>query len=439
MTNIIFEKNNNRAIALDEDKIIGVCEYITSNNQWNIIHTEVNEDYQGQSIAKKLVNCVIENAKTNNIKLTADCSYAKSILQNTKVANKNYFDTISDYLKEYFNILSSDIPEFLNDYIKTPEMQKQAGISVTCGTIYSKMFNIDMWYSSLDHSVAVALIVWHFTKDKKQTLAGLLHDIATPVFKHCIDFMNGDHEKQESTEDLTREIIANSKEIIALLKRDGISIDEVSDYHIYPIADNDTPKLSADRLEYTFSNGLGVRKYLWTLDEVRKVYNNIEIGKNEDGNIEMCFTDINLAEQFVKNMQVLSSSYIDNKTKLTMQFFADIIKKMSSDKAITIRDMYEKSEKEVISMIENYPKYNISKIYKYWKNLDDVKDSQDYIDDTYCVSIKAKIRYINPLVKVDNDYIRVNKISNVASVAIDKALNYKTAKYAYIDMNFIDY
>ena len=61
---------------------------------------------------------------------------------------------------------------------------------------------------------------------------------------------------QESTEDLTTEIIKNSKEIMALLKRDNIKLDSVNNYHIYPIADNDTPKLSADRLEYSMSNAL---------------------------------------------------------------------------------------------------------------------------------------------------------------------------------------
>ncbi len=41
-----------------------------------------------------------------------------------------------------------------------------------------------------------------------------------------------------------------------LLTRDNIRVEEVLDYHIYPIADNDTPKLSADRLEYALSGGL---------------------------------------------------------------------------------------------------------------------------------------------------------------------------------------
>ena len=39
----------------------------------------------------------------------------------------------------------------------------------------------------------------------------------------------------------------------------------MADYHIYPIADNDTPMLSADRLEYTLSNGLGQVKKLWEM------------------------------------------------------------------------------------------------------------------------------------------------------------------------------
>ena len=217
--------------------------------------------------------------------------------------SSKYFEDLNETIKQYFNILSKEIPEFLYDYIDTKEMQKQKGISVSCGTFYSKLYNINLWYSSLDHSVAVALIVWHFTKDKKQTLAGLFHDIATPVFKHCIDFMNGDYENQESTEDLTTKIISDSKQIMELLNRDGIKLEELSDYHIYPIADNETPKLSADRLEYSLSNGLGVRKKLWTLEEVKEIYEDIEIQKNEDGIEELGFKNKELAEKFVKNVR----------------------------------------------------------------------------------------------------------------------------------------
>ena len=123
---------------------------------------------------------------------------------------------------DYFKILSPDFPDWLNGYIDTKELQTQKYISTTCGTLYTDLFDSDIFYSSLDHSIAVALIVWHFTHDKKQTLAGLFHDISTPAFKHCVDFMNGDYLKQESTEDLTTEFIKKSQDVIKLLEKDNI-------------------------------------------------------------------------------------------------------------------------------------------------------------------------------------------------------------------------
>ena len=129
-----------------------------------------------------------------------------------------YYDSLNDEVKKYFSILSPEFPEWLLEYIDTPEMERISKISMSCGTDYSKCFNLRYWYSNLDHSVGVALIIWHFTHDKKQTLAGLFHDIATPVFKHCIDFMNGDSETQESTEEKTSDIIRNSSKIMSLLK-----------------------------------------------------------------------------------------------------------------------------------------------------------------------------------------------------------------------------
>ena len=334
-------------------------------------------------------------------------------------------------MKEYLKILSNEIPDFLNDYINTPQMQKLSEISVSCGTYYTKLFDKMVWYSSLDHSIAVSLIVWNFTKDKKQTIAGLFHDIATPVFKHSIDFMNGDYKKQESTEELTTQIISESKEIMSLLKRDGIKIEEVDNYHIYPIADNDTPMLSADRLEYTLSNGLGACKNIWNMEDVKEIYENIEIQKNEQGIEELGFKDIKIAEKFVKGMRILSNSYIDNRTKFSMQFLADIMKIMSSQNLITKKDLYELSEKEVIERIENCDYAEISKKFDIWKDAHEIKESDEKVKDKYCVSIDAKIRYINPLV----NGIRISEISEVAKEEIQKALEFKTKKYAYLDFD----
>ena len=80
----------------------------------------------------------------------------------------NYMDNIDQDIKEYFNILEPEFPNWLNDYINIKELQKQKYISVTCGTIYSDLFESEFFFSSLDHSIAVALIIWHFTHDKNR-------------------------------------------------------------------------------------------------------------------------------------------------------------------------------------------------------------------------------------------------------------------------------
>ena len=350
---------------------------------------------------------------------------------------KKYFESLKEPIKEYFDILSPEKPDFLEEYINTPEMQKQAGISVSCGTYYSKLFpEITLWYSSLDHSVAVALIIWNFTKDKKQTLAGLFHDIATPAFKHVIDFLNGDYEKQESTEELTIKIISESKEIMNLLNRDGIKIEEINDYHKYPIADNDTPMLSSDRLEYTLSNGFGVRKELWSLDEVKEIYENLEIQKNEDGIEELGFKDKEIAEKFVKNMSILSKSYMDSKTKISMQLLADIIKKMYELNLITKNDLYNLSEKEIMEKIENCKDNDIAQKFNEWRNTERTYESDTVVKNRYCKEIKTKRRYINPLVRDENNYTRINQISKKAKEDIESCLKFETKKYAYFDFEF---
>ena len=345
-----------------------------------------------------------------------------------------YFENLNETIKEYFKVLSDEIPNFLYDYINTSAMKRIGKIGCGCGTEYTKIFNNKFFYSNLEHSIGVALIIWNFTRDKKQTIAGLFHDISTPVFKHCIDFMNGDHETQESTEELTTYMIKNSNEIMELLERDNIKINEVDNYHIYPIADNNTPKLSADRLEYTFSNGLYFKE-VWDIKRIKEIYSNIEIQINEEGIQELGFKDKNIAEKFIDGASKLWPLWVSNEDKLVMQFLADIVKKMFEENLLTKKDLYTLSEKEVIDKIENCTNERISKCFKLFRNSTKILESDSPIFDKYCVSITAKRRYIVPLVKYANYYKRVNEISDFAKEKIDEYLNFKTKKYAHLDFD----
>lgn len=337
----------------------------------------------------------------------------------------NYLDNLNNKTKEYFEILEPDFPEWLTEYINTTDMLKQQYISVTCGTIYSNLFESSYFFSSLDHSIAVALIIWHFTHDKKQTLSGLFHDIATPVFKHCVDFLNGDYMTQESTEDLTTKIISESTEIMNLLKRDNILLEEVDDYHKYPIADNDTPKLSSDRLEYSLSNAL-LTYNLLNLDEIKEIYEDIEVQKDEDSIDELSFRTKSIARKFVKVTSRLSIIYREDRTRYSMQFLADILKNLSEEGKITRKDLYNLKESDVIEIIENS---RYKDVYKIWKEAKTVKIADEMPLNVYYVKHGAKVRYINPLVNGK----RISEICKIAKNMIDKNLAYDMSKYVYID------
>ena len=338
----------------------------------------------------------------------------------------NYLKNIDKNIIEYFDILEPNFPEWLNDYINTKELLKQQYISVTCGTIYSDLFESNFFFSSLDHSIAVALIIWHFTHDKKQTLSGLFHDIATPAFKHCVDFLNGDYINQESTEDLTSTIIKNSNEITKLLEKDNFKLNEVDDYHIYPIADNDTPQLAADRLEYSLSNALFTYKSA-DINTIREIYNNVNIQKNENGIDELGFKSEKIATNFVKITSKLSIIYRKDKTRYSMQFIADILKELNKDNLIKKEDLYTLKESDIIQIIENS---KLKNVFDKWRNAKKILTSKTKPKNVYYIQQASKIRYIDPLINGK----RISKASSKADKIIKENLSYDMNNY--VSLNF---
>ncbi|MBR6504501.1 MAG: N-acetyltransferase [Clostridia bacterium] len=79
-----INKSINKSVAYDGNLKVGECDFTQENDEWNIVHTEVNNLYQGQGIARKLVETVIENSIRYNKKIKADCSYAKKVIEKTK-------------------------------------------------------------------------------------------------------------------------------------------------------------------------------------------------------------------------------------------------------------------------------------------------------------------------------------------------------------------
>jgi hypothetical protein len=325
-------------------------------------------------------------------------------------------------------VYSDGAPALLEQLAKAPEMQRLSGVGMHCGCEYSGIpfYKRSMPYDRLMHSVGVAKIIWHFTKDIRQAAAGMFHDIATPVFAHTIDFMNNDYITQESTEGKTASFIKGSESIMSLLSKNDIAIDDISDYQKYPIADNETPMLSADRLEYTLGNGYTV--YHLEIGKIKEIYDDLSVAKNEHGSEELCFRSVEMAKEFVGISLRNSRFYVSNEDRFLMQCLADIVRSAIKAGVLTLDDLHS-TEREVIGKLRE--SYELSAAWDKYTGISAVAESEEELRDRYCVKVFAKKRYIVPLVQAKGGAKRVSEIDAGLKMEIEEFLRLDFSKWLY--------
>jgi len=342
----------------------------------------------------------------------------------------NYIEQHSNIeLFKYFKTASSSYPHFIDKYINTPELKRLGGIGFFCGCDYTKLFDIKYWYSRLDHSIICALMTWSFTKDKQQTLAALFHDLGTPAFSHCIDFLLGDSINQESAEIDIEKIINGSDILMEYLDDDNVSIEDISYLEKYTILENKKPKLCIDRLDGVFSTGI-IWKQFWTIDDVKYIYSNIVVLKNEDGEDELGFNDLSSAFKFFEGIYKYSIVLQQNEDKFTLRFISDSLKYLSEAKLITIDELYKLSEKEVVNLIKLHDNRETS--WNMFVNATKLHRSNKKPNVNYFISIDSKKRYVIPLVLHEGIVVRLNTVSSECQTLLDDYMNYNDSKYCYI-------
>ena len=349
-------------------------------------------------------------------------------------------------IEEYYKILCPEFPNFLKKYIELPIMQRLSGIGLLCGTDWTSLYKNRFFYSRLDHSVGVALIIWNFTKDKTQTIAGLLHDVSTTVFSHVSDFRKGDALTQTSTEEPTTKMILSDSALCKLMESDGIESKDVVDYHIYPIADNEIPSLSADRLEYMYPSGLALDGS-WTFEEIAKTYNNLTILKNEENKDELGFKTIEMAELYCKKFCMIGHILQLNENKLCLQLLSQIMSKAVELNVLQEEDFMTLSESKIIEKIESFiskktfslEEQKFATMYNTFRKMTKVEHTNQKLpeDEYFCVSLKVKQRYINPLVKVGTNSQQAKRLSEVSDFAnklIKDFLEYEDTKFGCVKL-----
>lgn len=331
-------------------------------------------------------------------------------------------------MNQYLNIfIDSDYPDFIDKYLTTNTLNRLKHITQFCGCDYTNLYSPLFKYTRYDHSLVVAHMTWHFTHNKKETIMALLHDIGTPCFAHCIDYVFGDYINQESSEKSIIEIINKDNKIQMFLKEDNLSIKDLDDYSSFHILENKSPKLCTDRLD-----GVLHTCYIWlhthSLDQIKEVYDNITILKNEDDSPEIGFSNVEIAEKFVTMVYNYAKELQGNTDKFVMKYISEIVKLSVKRKLISLEDLYMKKEEALCSIFnKNFLSW---KIFNETSNLirtDNEPNSRFYI------SFETKKRNTIPLVHIADGNKRITEISSVALNIYNELKQYKDSTYAYVE------
>lgn len=311
----------------------------------------------------------------------------------------------------------------MRECARTPAVLRLRDVGMNCGCEYTSFprFRGLKPYSRFDHSLGAALIIWHFTADPAQAVAGLLHDIATPVFAHVVDFMRGDYLKQEATEAGTADMIEASAELQAVLKKYGLCSTAVSDYHRYPIADNDPPGLSADRLEYTLGNSINYG--FCTGKKAEGWYRDLVVGTNEAGQPELAFQTAEAAEDFALTALRCSEVYVSDEDRYSMQMLAELLQDATVRGVITESDLYT-TEPRVISKLLSDDA--LAARWASYRACCKILRSEQPCGEGNWRKISAKKRYIDPLVLHQG---RVSAISPVFAAKLCTFLRQNQASW----------
>lgn len=331
-------------------------------------------------------------------------------------------------MKEYLDIfIDKEYPDFIDKYLETKTLNRLKYITQFCGCDYTKLYTPLFLYTRYNHSLVVAHMTWHFTHDKKETIIALLHDVGTPCFAHCIDYVFGDYIEQESSEIDINDIIRKDNELMKLLSDDGIKLEELNDFKNYHILENKSPKLCTDRLD-----GVLHTCYVWihthSLEDIKEVYNNMVVLENEDKVMEIGFKDIKIAEKFVDMVYNYAIELQGNRDKFVSKFVSDIVKLSFKKNMLKLEDLYIKKEQELCDMFSDN--------FTSWKIFNDTSNliGSDVVpENNYYISYDTKKRNTIPLVETIDGNKRIIDVSSVAKDKYDNLNLYKDFKYAYIE------
>lgn len=108
-----------------------------------------------------------------------------------------------------------------------------------------------------EHSLGVMLLVRRLGGSVREQIAALLHDVSHTAFSHVIDYVLDGHDEQ-SYHDEMKEAYMATTDLPDILGRYGYNWIDFVDEDAFPLLEQPSPRLCADRIDYFFRDCVGL-------------------------------------------------------------------------------------------------------------------------------------------------------------------------------------
>ncbi len=195
-----------------------------------------------------------------------------------------------------------------------------------------------------EHSLGVYLLLGRLGADRRERVAGLLHDVSHTAFSHAVDFVFSS-EEQDHHEGLKPEFLRRP-DLAAALAEMGFQPDEFFDDSVYPLLEQPLPRLCADRLDYFFRDSLACQ--VTTPEEVARYLDHLTVAGPT-----IAFTDEGVAREVAARFAAMNRDWWASPTEAYIyNEFADALREAFRTGALRRADLLS-DDAHVLSMLKS--------------------------------------------------------------------------------------
>ncbi|KAL4894200.1 hypothetical protein BDV59DRAFT_176035 [Aspergillus ambiguus] len=159
----------------------------------------------------------------------------------------------------------------LVDLLQSPALLRLEGV---CQHGVTGFLGITHRITRLEHSVGAFLMVRSVGASIEEQIAALLHDISHTTLSHVVDWALSKHGEESFHEVHKHRYVNSMTNLPSVLEAHGFGESQTLEEHFFPLVEQPSPHLCADRLDYALRDAVGFN-YM-SLDDARQVLSSLK-------------------------------------------------------------------------------------------------------------------------------------------------------------------